>query len=40
MQLNMYNFHKIRENNVESYFHHQSFDRNDEKKLADIRRKP
>ena len=26
-QLNMYNFHKIRENNSESYFHHECFDR-------------
>ena len=27
IQLNMYNFHKIRENNSESYFHHECFDR-------------
>ena len=25
----MYNFHKIRENNSESYFHHECFDRDD-----------
>jgi hypothetical protein len=36
----MYNFHKIRENNAESYFHHHSFDRDSQNKLADIRRKP
>jgi hypothetical protein len=36
----MYNFHKIRENNSESYFHHHSFDRTNQLKLADIRRKP
>ena len=30
----MYNFHKIRENNAESYFHHQSFDRHDPQKLS------
>jgi hypothetical protein len=36
----MYNFHKIRENNAESYFHHHSFDRDNQCKLADIRRKP
>lgn len=36
----MYNFHKIRENNSESYFHHQNFDRFNEQKLADIKRKP
>jgi hypothetical protein len=36
----MYNFHKIRENNTESYFHHHSFDRSSVLKLADIRRKP
>lgn len=40
IQLNMYNFHKIRENNAESYFHHHSFDRSNEQKLADIHRKP
>lgn len=40
IQLNMYNFHKIRENNAESYFHHQSFDRYNEQKMADIKRKP
>ena len=36
----MYNFHKIRENNSESYFHHQCFDRLNEEKLVDIKRKP
>lgn len=36
----MYNFHKVRENNAESYFHHLSFDRNDEQRLAEIKRKP
>lgn len=36
----MYNFHKIRENNTESYFHHQCFDRFNEEKLVDIKRKP
>ena len=40
IQLNMYNFHKIRENNSESYFHHQCFDRLNEEKLVDIKRKP
>ena len=36
----MYNFHKVRENNAESYFHHLSFDRHDEQRLAEIKRKP
>jgi len=40
MQLNMYNFHKIRENNTESYFHHECFDRSNENKLSEIKRKP
>lgn len=40
IQLNMYNFHKVRENNSESYFHHQCFDRADEEKLSEIKRKP
>ena len=40
IQLNMYNFHKIRENNSESYFHHENFDRYNEQNLVDIKRKP
>lgn len=36
----MYNFHKIRENHSESYFHHECFDRQNEQKLAEIKRKP
>lgn len=40
IQLNMYNFHKIRENSAESYFHHECFDRNNRSALADIQRKP
>lgn len=36
----MYNFHKVRESNSESYFHHECFDRANEDKLADIKRKP
>lgn len=36
----MYNFHKIRESNSESYFHHQCFDRFNEHKLGEIKRKP
>ena len=36
----MYNFHKIRENNSESYFHHENFDRYNEQNLVDIKRKP
>jgi hypothetical protein len=40
IQLNMYNFHKIRESNGESYFHHESFDRFNEHKLSEIKRKP
>jgi hypothetical protein len=36
----MYNFHKIRENSSESYFHHECFDRNNRSALADIHRKP
>lgn len=36
----MYNFHKIRENNSESYFHHQNFDRYNVQNLVDIKRKP
>lgn len=40
IQLNMYNFHKIRENSQESYFHHECFNSNDRDALADIKRKP
>jgi hypothetical protein len=36
----MYNFHKIRENSQESYFHHQHFDANNQEALAEIKRKP
>ena len=39
-QLNMYSFHKVRENNAESYFHHDCFDQHRPHRLADIRRKP
>ena len=40
IQLNMYNFHKIRENSQESYFHHEYFTANDRDALAEIKRKP
>ena len=40
IQLNMYNFHKIRENSQESYFHHECFNSSDRDALADIKRKP
>lgn len=30
----MYNFHKIRENSQESYFHHEHFNVNDKDALA------
>ena len=40
IQLNMYNFHKIRENSQESYFHHECFNATDRDALADIKRKP
>jgi len=36
----MYNFHKIRENSQESYFHHECFNSSDRDALADIKRKP
>lgn len=36
----MYNFHKIRENSQESYFHHEHFNANDRDALAEIKRKP
>ncbi len=36
----MYNFHKIRENSQESYFHHEYFNRSDRDALAEIKRKP
>jgi len=36
----MYNFHKIRENSQESYFHHENFNANDKDALAEIKRKP
>ena len=36
----MYNFHKIRENSQESYFHHECFNATDRDALADIKRKP
>jgi hypothetical protein len=36
----MYNFHKIRENNSESYFHHEFFDRENINAMAEIKRKP
>lgn len=36
----MYNFHKIRENSQESYFHHECFTSNDRDALALIKRKP
>lgn len=38
-QLNMYNFHKIRENSQESYFHHEHFNANDKDALAEIKEK-
>jgi hypothetical protein len=36
----MYNFHKIRENSQESYFHHECFNATDRDALAEIKRKP
>ena len=36
----MYNFHKIRENSQESYFHHEYFTASDPDALAEIKRKP
>jgi hypothetical protein len=36
----MYNFHKIRETNSESYFHHECFDKDNKSAMSEIKRKP
>jgi hypothetical protein len=40
IQLNMYDFHKIRKGNIDNYFHHDKFIKGDLSSVAEIRRKP
>lgn len=36
----MYDFHKIRKGNLENYFHHDKFVKNDLYSISQIKRKP
>lgn len=36
----MYNFHKLREANFESHFHHDHFRKDDRSAMSEIKRKP